>query len=55
VFTIQAYHNPYLQVGQINLQAIITVKVQQGLGLAPAPLSLAIALDRSGSMDGAKM
>lgn len=55
MFTIQAYHNPYLQVGQTNLQAILTLKVQTGLHLAPAPLALAIALDRSGSMDGAKM
>lgn len=55
MFTIQAYHNPYLQVGQTHLQAILTINVQQGLGLAPAPLALAIALDRSGSMDGAKI
>lgn len=55
MFTIKAYHNPYLQIGQNNLQALLTVSVDQGLNLAPAPLSLAIALDRSGSMDGAKM
>ncbi len=55
MFSIQAYHNPYLQVGQTNLQAVLTVSVKQGMNLAPAPLSLAIALDRSGSMDGAKM
>ncbi len=55
MFNIHAYHNPYLQVGQTNLQAVLTVSVQQGLDLAPAPLALAIALDKSGSMDGAKM
>jgi Ca-activated chloride channel family protein len=55
MFTIKAYHNPYLQIGQNNLQALLTVSVDEGLNLAPAPLSLAIALDRSGSMDGAKM
>ncbi|MEO7018860.1 MAG: VWA domain-containing protein, partial [Ktedonobacteraceae bacterium] len=55
MFNIHAYHNPYLQVGQTNLQAVLTVSIQQGLDLAPAPLALAIALDKSGSMDGAKM
>ena len=55
MFTINAYHNPYLQVGQQSLQAVMTVGVNKGLNLAPAPLSLAIALDRSGSMDGAKI
>jgi Ca-activated chloride channel homolog len=55
LFTINAYHNPYLQVGQNSLQAVITVGVNKGLNLAPAALSLAIALDRSGSMDGAKI
>ena len=55
LFTIQAYHNPYLQVGQNRLQAILTLKVQQDLNVAPAPLALAITLDHSGSMTGAKM
>ncbi len=55
MFTIQAYHNPYLQVGQQRLQAVLTLQVQQGANVAPAPLALAIALDRSSSMEGAKM
>jgi Ca-activated chloride channel homolog len=55
VFTIHAYHNPYLLVGQNRLQAVLNVSIAQGQKLAPAPLALAIALDRSSSMDGAKM
>jgi uncharacterized protein YegL len=55
MFTINAFHNPYLLVGQNRFQAVLSVGVKQGLGLAPAPLALAIALDHSGSMDGAKM
>lgn len=55
MFNIKAYHNPYLQVGQQNVQAVLSVSVDQGLKLAPAPLALAIALDRSGSMDGVRM
>ncbi|HEX4715983.1 MAG TPA: VWA domain-containing protein [Ktedonobacteraceae bacterium] len=55
MFTIKAYHNPYLQVGQNRVQAVLTVNVNQSVSLTPAPLALAIALDHSGSMDGAKM
>ncbi len=55
MFTLNAYHNPYLLVGQNRLQAVLNVSVAQGQTLAPAPLALAIALDRSGSMDGTKM
>jgi uncharacterized protein YegL len=55
MFTINAYHNPYLLVGQNRLQAVLNVSVAPDQNLAPTPLALAIALDRSGSMDGAKM
>jgi Ca-activated chloride channel homolog len=55
LFTINAYHNPYLPVGQNRLQAVLSLNVNQGLNVAPAPLALAIALDRSSSMEGAKM
>jgi hypothetical protein len=55
VFSINAYHNPYLLVGQNRLQAVLNISVAQGQKLASAPLALAIALDRSSSMDGAKI
>jgi Ca-activated chloride channel family protein len=55
MFTIKAYHNPYLRVGQHAMQAIISVGVEAHLQLEPAPLALAIALDRSGSMEGTKI
>lgn len=55
MFTINAYHNPYLLVGQDHLQAVLNVRVSPGQNTTPAPLALAIALDRSGSMDGAKI
>ncbi len=55
MFTIKAYHNPYLRVGQHTMQAIISLGVDAHLQLEPAPLALAIALDRSGSMEGTKI
>jgi hypothetical protein len=55
VFTLNAFYNPYLQVGQNHLQAVLTVNVQQSLDQTPLHLALAIALDRSSSMDGARM
>ena len=55
MFTINAYNNPYLHVGQTTLQAVLAVSLDQNVALGPAPLSLAVALDRSASMDGAKM
>jgi len=55
MFTIKAYHNPYLRVGQHTMQAVVSVGVDAHLQLEPAPLSLAIALDRSGSMEGTKI
>jgi hypothetical protein len=55
VFTLNAFYNPYVQVGQSHLQAVLTIYTEQSQNLAPAPMALAIALDRSSSMDGAKM
>src|SRR6266567_966690 len=55
MFTIKAYHNPYLRVGQHTMQAVVSVGVDAHLQLEPAPLALAIALDRSGSMEGTKI
>ena len=55
MFTIAAYNNPYLRIGQSTLQAVLSIGLDANVALAPAPLALAIVLDRSGSMDGAKM
>jgi uncharacterized protein YegL len=55
MFTIKAYHNPYLRVDQHTMQAVVSVGVDAHLQLEPAPLALAIALDRSGSMEGNKI
>jgi Ca-activated chloride channel family protein len=55
MFTINACNNPYLHVGQTTLQAVLSISLDQNVALGPAPLSLAVALDRSASMDGAKM
>jgi Ca-activated chloride channel homolog len=55
MFTINAYNNPYLRVGQTTIQAVLSISLDQNITLGPAPLSLAVALDRSASMDGPKM
>src|SRR5689334_20713316 len=55
MFTINAYNNPYLRIGQSTLQTVLSIGLDANVALAPAPLALAIALDRSGSMDGPKM
>lgn len=55
MFTLKAFYNPSIQAGHNHLQAVLTVSALQGQDQAPAPLTLAIALDRSSSMDGAKM
>ena len=55
MFTITAHHNQYLRLGQDTMQAVLSVNVDTNANLAPAPLALGIALDRSGSMEGAKM
>src|ERR1700730_2747251 len=55
MFTMNAYHNPYLRVDQRTMQAVLSVGLDSDIGLAPAPLTLAIALDHSGSMEGERM
>jgi Ca-activated chloride channel homolog len=55
MFTINAYNNPYLRVNQQTTQAVLSVGLDTATGLAPAPLTLAIALDHSGSMEGERM
>src|SRR5947207_8537459 len=55
MFTINAYNNPYLHVGQTTFQSVLSISLERNIALGPAPLSLAVALDRSASMDGPKM
>ncbi len=55
MFTIDAYHNPYLRLDQNSLQVVLSLGVDSSAGATPAPLALAIALDRSASMTGEKM
>lgn len=55
MFQITAYNNQYLRLEQSALQAVLSLTVDPVLNVAPTPLALAIALDRSGSMDGSKM
>jgi uncharacterized protein YegL len=55
MFTINAYNNPYLRLNQNTMQVVLSIGVDANVGVAPAPLSLAIAFDRSGSMTGERM
>ncbi len=55
MFLITAHQNPFLQLGRNTMQAVLSVNVAADLAVGPAPLALGIALDRSGSMDGAKI
>ncbi len=55
MFNMTAYNNPYLRPGQSTFQAVLSLRVDDTAAQTPAPLTLAIALDRSGSMDGAKI
>src|SRR5260221_11781093 len=55
MFTINAHNNPYLRVDQQTTQALLSGGLDSAAGLAPAPLTLAIALDHSGSMEGERM
>ncbi len=55
MFSIVAYNNPYLRLDQNNMQAVLSINVDAAVNVAPAPLALGIALDRSGSMEGPKM
>jgi Ca-activated chloride channel family protein len=55
VFTLAAYNNPYLRVNQNTMQAVLSLTLDPVMQVAPVPLALGIALDRSGSMEGPKM
>ena len=55
MFTLAAYNNPYLRLNQNTMQAVLSLTLDAATNVAPVPLALGIALDRSGSMEGAKM
>lgn len=55
MFSITAYNNQYLRIGQNTLQAVLSLHVDASVVTAPAPLALGIAIDHSGSMDGEKI
>ncbi len=55
MFSITAYNNQYLRLGQNTMQAVLSISVDASASIAPAPLALGIALDHSGSMDGEKI
>jgi hypothetical protein len=55
MFTLTAYNNPYLRLNQNTMQAVLSLTLDASANVAPAPLALGIALDRSGSMEGPKM
>lgn len=55
MFTITAYNNQYMYIDQNSMQVILSVGVDESLSVAPAPLTLALALDRSGSMEGERI
>jgi Ca-activated chloride channel homolog len=55
MFTITAHNNQYLRLNQNTMQAVLSLGVDADASIAPAPLTVGIALDHSGSMDGEKM
>ncbi|WP_165423463.1 vWA domain-containing protein [Ktedonosporobacter rubrisoli] len=55
MFTITAHYNQYLPVGQNSMQAILSLEVSPDVQASPSPLTLAIALDHSGSMEGSRL
>lgn len=55
MFMINAYNNQYLRTDQNNMQTVLSLRVDDNIDLAPAPLTVAIVLDRSGSMGGERI
>ncbi len=54
MFTLAAYNNPYLRLNQNTMQAVLSLTLDAATNVAPVPLALGIALDRSGSMEGSQ-
>ena len=55
MFTLTAYNNQYMRSDQNRMQVVLSVSVDEHADIVPAPLTLAIALDRSGSMEGERI
>ena len=55
MFDVAAYQNPYLRTGTTTMQAVVSINLTADIAAAPVPLALGIAIDRSGSMEGAKI
>lgn len=56
MFDVAAYQNPYLRTGTTTMQAVVSINLTADLTAStPVPLALGIAIDRSGSMEGAKI
>jgi hypothetical protein len=55
MFSIETHYNPYLGINQNVMRLVVSLKVEESVQIEPAPLSLAIVLDHSGSMEGEKI
>ena len=57
MFEVAAYQNPYLRTGATNMQAVVSLSLEDAsAGSASSmPLALGIIIDRSGSMEGQKI
>lgn len=56
MFDVAAYQNPYLRTGTTTMQAVVSINLTADLSVStPVPLALGIVIDRSGSMEGAKI
>jgi Ca-activated chloride channel family protein len=55
MFTIKTYQNKHLRLNQTNMKALLSIMVDPDTQVPPMPLALGIALDRSASMQGARL